>query len=138
MNLDRYNADDAPLIKSWLELRGMHNEHFVRDLPRTGVMCRIEDNPICAGFLRYVEGNFAMLDSLVTNPKMKSFTRNVAIDAVVKELISIAKRHGIKKILAFSVDEGILKRSIGHGFIKTSHEVIALKLDEPQMVLEGI
>lgn len=135
MTFDRYSPDDEALIREWLDIRKVY---FEDDLPRTGVICRIDDQPVCAGFLRYVEGSWAILDHLITNPQSKPYVRNIAIDGVVKELISIAKNHSIKKILAFSVDAGILQRSKNHGFEKIDHTVIVLKVDSPQLIIEGI
>ncbi len=135
MRFDRYNPDDEIIINEWLDHRKVF---FKDDLPRTGVICRVDDEPICAGFLRYVEGNLAIMDNLITNPHAKSYVRNIAIDGVVNELINIAKKHAIKKVIAFSVDDGILKRSKLHGFEKLEHTVIVLKVDSPQLVIEGI
>ena len=102
----------------------------MEELPSVGLIAIDGDTPIAAGFLRYIEGNFALLDGLITNPTQLGSTRHAAIDAVVSGLISIAVRLGYTRLMANSVDESTLTRSLKHGFKPLDHKVIVLDLRE--------
>lgn len=114
-------------IYGWLKARNA----FVpepSDMPEHGFVAYDEGQPVAAGFLRRVEGNYALVDSLVTNPDAPGVVRNQAIDMVVKHLLFKAKRLGLKHLIAFSVDTNTLMRSERHGFVRIPHAVIIADL----------
>lgn len=127
-DIRRFNPDeDSKHIASWLRDRGMSAE-MSTNLPELGLIVYKTGCPVVAGFLRKIEGGYAMLDSLITNPVVLPEIRDKMIDYLVKELISLAKSEGIKAITAASLDENTLLRSIRHGFVKQAHTVITLNL----------
>ncbi len=85
---------------------------------------------LATAFLRMVEGGFAQLDGLCTNPAQPGEVRSQAIDKVVEHVISEAKSMGLKNIHAFSMDKNTLVRSLKHGFTATPHAMIALNLTQ--------
>jgi hypothetical protein len=98
-------------------------------LPRIGYIAMLGDQPIAAGFLRRVECDIvAMLDGLCSNPMFGSIIRHRAISQVVDLLINDAKHLKIETIIAFTKDEGILKRAKGIGFKMIDERLISLDL----------
>lgn len=103
-----------PFLQQWLKRRNMEVPKF-EDLPHLGYMAVLGD-PVCIGFLHRAEGNFCFLGSLTTNPDYKSAQRDEAIDIVVKVLIETAQILGFKTMIAWTVEESIVKRSDKFGF----------------------
>lgn len=97
-------------------------------LPQLGFIAIQSSIPVAAGFLRIVEGGYAQIDTLTTNAKFKSKSRHEALSKVVEELIEAAKILELKGILAFTKDEGILKRAESLGFHTVPQTIIALSL----------
>ena len=117
-------------VKYALRSRGMHKEiHDISiELPQIGYIVEKDSYAVASGFLRVIEGNVAMLDSLVTHADCTPVDRDTAIDMVVQALISKAKELNIKQIIAFSRDKNTLERSLRHGFVRQDHAFIALDL----------
>ena len=124
----KYNEDtDLEHINKWLkEYSKAPCDPY--DMPDVGFVCKRGDYPIAAGFLRQIEGENALFDSLITNPGASSEFRHIALDLVVNAVIEAAKKRGIRQIIAYSVDDSTLKRAIRHDFVKLPHTVIALNL----------
>lgn len=115
-------------IQLWLKHHKMKST-FVDMLPENGWVGF--DNygaPTSAGFLRKCEGNFGILDSLITNPKAPGYARHVCIDMVVTEILNYARSQGILQIMATSKFEDTLERATSHGFVRLPHTVIAIDL----------
>lgn len=121
------NEQDKIHIASWLNDRAL-NGSLSHDLPTLGLITYYETTPVAAGFLRRVEGNYCMLDSLITNKNIPSDYRDMALDYLVPKLINLAKSQGFTKIIAFSQDKHTLIRSLKHGFVHLPHTPIALDL----------
>lgn len=126
----QYKCIDAN-IKQLLNSQGMPISH-IKALPELGVTV-FEDGagvPIAAGFLRTIEADptTVMLDGLITNKNASPSLRDQALNAVVAELIIIAKVRGITNILAFSTDKNTLMRAERFGFVELSHQVISLAI----------
>ncbi len=100
----------------------------MRTLPRIGYIALRNGYPIAAGFLRRVEGGYAQLDTLTSNPMFGSLIRHQGIDLVVKALLEEAKTLKLHGIVAFTIDKGILSRAKDMGFVNCEHSLITLKL----------
>ena len=101
----------------------------MKRLPKIGYISYFGDSPIAAGFLRRVEGGYAQMDTLVSNPHFGSQIRHLAIDKVVKSLIDDAKTLDLEGIVAFTSDIGVLKRAEDIGFNRLdAQKLIALPL----------
>lgn len=114
-------------IQSWLKENQME-EDLAKDLPSIGYMATDEKGKIAAGFLRRVEGDFMLLDSLIANPKTSGKRRYQALDLIVDQLIDKAGELKLKQILAFTKERAIIKRSIKHGFQMSDHVVIGRQI----------
>lgn len=102
----------------------------MKTLPKIGYMALMNGHPIAAGFLRRVEGGYAQMDGLTSNPHFGSKIRHLGINLVVNSLISDAKDLELKGILAFTEDQGILKRSESFGFKQVNQTLIAMPLGD--------
>lgn len=116
-------------LLEWLELRGLSFD-LAKDLPQIGYVAFKETQPIAMAFLRICEGDMAMIDGLISNPVASSADRHVALDEVISELIKEAKTLGIKSLLAYSIDEGTIKRACRQGFETKPNILLGMKLGE--------
>lgn len=116
-------------VIDWLVLRGL-DPAVSYDLAEVGWVAYGTDYPVAIGFLRRMEGGHAMIDGLVTNPKATRAERNDGINDVILFLIDTAKTLGFKKLLAYSVDDGIINRSGIYGFTRLPHTLIGMDLGE--------
>jgi hypothetical protein len=98
------------------------------DFPEHGYMAYQDDIPIAASFLRKCEGNYAIIDSLITDPGAPSDKRHDAIDLITGNLISLAKDLGFKSLLCFSIDDSTIARARRHGFTETNHVTMGRNL----------
>lgn len=111
------NKTHINYARALLELRGM-DFSFLEELPEHGLIALEQGMPVALGFIRRVEGSYAMVDSYVTNPNYSSETRHKALDRITKKLLSWCKANHISKVLSFSSDGGIISRAINNGFQK--------------------
>lgn len=88
----------------------------MKTLPKCGFMALYNGHPIAAGFLRRVEGGYAQLDGLTSNPYFGSKIRHEGIDLVVDTLLKEAKDLGLKGIIAFTKEPSIVSRAKEKGF----------------------
>lgn len=100
----------------------------MKTLPKIGYIALMNNQPIAAGFLRMVEGGYAQMDTLVSSPYFGSLIRHDGINKVVEALIGDAKTLRLEGIIAFTRDEGVLKRALSTGFSEVNQQLIALNL----------
>lgn len=130
MTLRPYRTvDDYFPLKGWLKNYDKTSD-LADELPDIGLMVTDEDGKIAAGFLRRVEGGFFLMDSLIANPESSGKRRYQAIDLLVQGLLAKARELGLKKVLAFTRERAILKRSVKHGFRILDHVVIGISISE--------
>lgn len=98
------------------------------EMPALGWVASDLEGPVAMAFLRRVEGGYAQLDGLVTDPGAPGALRSRAIDLVVKKVLDTAKELGIRAVTATSVDANTLVRSDKHGFVLLPHSVIIANL----------
>jgi hypothetical protein len=85
-------------------------------LPKLGMVAEINGSIVAACFLRMLEGGYAHMDTMVSDPTYSSEYRHIALTAITKLMLSAAKHMGLHGILAWSMDESILKRAEDAGF----------------------
>lgn len=124
-----YVIRDQDTLLAWLNQRKMPEEYIV-DLPELGVVSLYQNKKIAMGFLRKVEGNLALIDSLIADPFCPWELRSLGIDQVVSDLISQAKKSHIKRIIAYSINGRTLERSKKYGFESIPYQMISLDLKE--------
>lgn len=110
-------------MHEWLKAR----ESYIppRDeLPQIGYVV----DKIAMGFLRRMEGGFAQIDSLVTNPIASPEDRDQALDLIYSTLIDTARSIGIKALMGFTTNKNTLTRSLRHGFTISDHTFLTKRL----------
>lgn len=101
----------------------------MKTLPKIGYIAYLGNIPVAAGFLRRLEGGFAQMDTLVSNPYLGSKTRHIAIDKVVNSLIEDAKTLDLEGVIGLTADLGVLRRAEDMGFkVLDTQKLIALRL----------
>lgn len=118
--------DDWTLLRV-LKKREM-NLRVAEEFPEVGYLVFEEGAFIAAGFLRQVEGGYALIDGYLSDPAMPSEIRHVALDMVTARLIKAATKMKVKRILGFSLDSNTITRSLKHGFVQTSHTMITREI----------
>lgn len=124
MKLDAFDRVNIPVLNEWRIKRSMHSI-AKEDFPKIGVMVFDGQEGVAAGFLRNAEG-IGIIDSLVSNPDVRSEKRNDALDLIFARLIDIAKEVGIHMILGASVDGNTIVRSKKFGFKHSDHMLMVL------------
>lgn len=104
------------------------NSITMKNLPKIGHIALLSGKkPIAAGFLRRVEGGYAQLDGLVSNPHFGSIIRNQGITEVVNNLIRDAKALKLNGIIAFTADKSVILRAEAIGFHNVNQSMIVLR-----------
>ncbi len=128
MHLRPYEPSDKMYIGALLHMRKMDVEESLQSLPETGYIVFQDNFPVAAGFLRRVEGGFGQVDSYITDPSVPGKQRDQALDLITDALIKRAKELELRGIVAFSVDQNTISRSLRHGFAALGHVVITKEL----------
>ena len=117
---------DMPAILKWLHT---HNVHIPGDdMPETGIIAQDAAGPIACVFLRKCEGGYAQVDGMTSNPERSPQERDAALHMLTRHIEYLAKRQGIRKLIAFSIDKNTLLRSYKHGYVSLPHTVIVKDL----------
>lgn len=116
------------MLKEMLGSQGFTQPINMRELPKVGFISFIGKHAIAAGFLRKVEGGYALLDGLTSNAQFGSQFRHIGISKVVNELILTAKQLKLKGIIATTSDESIIKRAKTEGFQVLNEVVMSMPL----------
>lgn len=98
----------------------------MKSLPKIGYIALLNNQPIAAGFLRRVEGGYAQIDTLLSNPYFGSMIRHDGITKVVNNLLEDAKDLELKGIIAFTSDAGVIKRAKDIGFHVVDQVILAI------------
>lgn len=118
--IDMHKSQEHPNIKAITKA----------NIPRVGYIVYDDFNtPVCAGFLRRIEGKYAQIDTLVTNSQCSSSLRHDGLEVLIKAIINEAKSRKIKGLISTTTDTGTLMRAIRVGFSKAPHTVITLSLE---------
>lgn len=112
----------------WAHERGSYIPS-VSEIPGNGiVVLNNSSQPICLGFIRKVEGGYGLIDGYISDPSQPAIERNEALSLLTEELIKLAKQLGMSALLANTVDEHTLKRSLKHGFSQLPHSLMVKDL----------
>lgn len=98
------------------------------EMPEIGFIAFEGSEPIATAFIRRCEGQYALVDTLTSNPHSSSSLRHAAQDLLIQRCISEAKHRGIKQLFAFTANKGTLERSIRNGFEQLPHTIVGIDL----------
>lgn len=117
MKTREFTDQDLYYVNTWL---GQRDRPPVarEDLPKAGWSV-VDDNdrPVGSVFMRMVEGDLAIMDSMINDPGQTKQSRHKINDRLFLQCLKMAKEAKLKGLLGMSLDEGTLKRSYSHGFI---------------------
>lgn len=91
--------------------------YLIQDLPEHGLIALQDDTPIAVGFIRQIEGPYAMLDSYLSNSEADPEIRDRALNLITRKLLDWARIGGVRNVLAFSADPNTVLRAEAHGFV---------------------
>lgn len=111
---------DSPLCET------LKPEH----LPKIGYIAHEGPIIIAAGFLRMVEGNVGMIDTLVTDKHVFSSMRHEGLNMLVEKLIKDAKHMKLLGIVCNTVDEGVINRAKSLSFNIQPNYLLSLHLGD--------
>lgn len=92
-------------------------------LPKLGFIVLEGEVPVCAGFLREVEGGLYFFDSLISNKNLNSETRATGMDLLWSQIIAETPS---SSVIGFTTDAGTLQRAKSLGFKEASFSVLSL------------
>jgi hypothetical protein len=103
---------------------------YPESLPEIGFAVYSDDYKRFAamGFLRKIEGGYAMIDTLVSNAKLSANTRHEAMSLLTKELVDTAKRLKLKGIISLTSAKDVISRAEDMGFKVINQVPISLIL----------
>jgi N-acetylglutamate synthase-like GNAT family acetyltransferase len=118
--------DDHQHLARLLELR-MLPRSLMNDLPLIGLIA-FDGDGVCAGciFLRMAEGDFGLIEGMITNPNVSSIERHVVLEKLVAKILDKAEGLNIKKILSYTEDYSVVMRAQRAGF-KVSSQMLLIK-----------
>ena len=105
------------------------DDSMVDSLPKVGVMAEwLDGTPVAAGYLRVVEGGYAIIDSLIADPASDKTRRNEALDGIITRLIVDGRRLGMKSLLAICELPATIERAKTHGFDPSAFMALTLQI----------
>lgn len=110
------------LINEWLKAWGEEPKTRVEDLPSLGYEATHEGQEVAFMFLRKVEGNILMVDSMVTDPSAKPEIRHAALDALFE--VALARE---EKLIGTTIHKSMIWRAERHGFKKSNQTLMVLE-----------
>lgn len=108
-------------------MRGM-DKTLVRDLPQIGFIVFDNEIPVCAIFLRRIEGGYGLVDSAISNPEVSPIYRREAIDLASRVVVEYAKVIEIKQLLVLSTDANTIARAKSFDFVQAKDTLLQLNL----------
>jgi hypothetical protein len=107
-------------------------EKVIADLPATGVIV-LDDQlePVASGFLRLIEGDFALVDGFLSNIDFTKQERSHALDLVCRALLAKAAEMGLHALFVTTFQDVIEQRALQFGFkIESQIKVLSYSLTE--------
>ena len=112
------------VVNKWLAKRG---HPPVLDFPAIGYCIQLHNNAlVCCGFLRKIEGGYAMIDGYASDPEALPVVRHDALNLLTAQLVKEAQRLEIKTLFALSIDKNTIMRASDHGFSVLPYAALAL------------
>lgn len=112
---------DLDKVNAWLAIKVT-----AENLPGHTYGAFVGQDLVAIGALRMAEGPMCIFDSMATDQSVTGSIRNEALDALTKTILEKAKELGFKAIMAWTVNDSIMKRAAKHGF-KTMPQILIVK-----------
>lgn len=127
MHCRKYKETDFTSIIQMHALRDLPYPNS-NELPQIGCIIKENDTPIVAAFLRRVEGGYAQIDTLISNPNVDKSLRDIAIDKCLKLLVNCAKTLKLRGLVSFCEVPASITRAEKHGFKQLNHKLMGISL----------
>lgn len=98
------------------------------NLPKIGYIAYDSATVGAMGFLRMLEGGYAMIDTMVSNGDLSAEMRHLMLQQLVAKLVSKGKEMGLKGLISLTSDAGVISRAEAIGFTVINQTAIALSL----------
>lgn len=106
-----YQQNDLEEINSWFQAHNVPKIP-VSAIPKVGFVVPY----VAAAFLYQTDGNFALIENLVTNPLKEATIRHEAIDMVVDAITNKAKDLGFHQLVFLTNEKQVMRRGERHDF----------------------
>lgn len=120
MIVRKMRKHDTQSMNKWLAQRGLN---IVTEKSASGYIVP----GVCAAQYLRCEAGTIIFDSLISNNLVSEQLRDKALDTLVCYMMEQAKEEGFTRILAFTTNGKVLERAQRHGFIHTSHALLAFE-----------
>lgn len=97
-----------------------------KNIPEIGYIVANSNYIVAAGFLRKLEGGYAMIDTLVSNGALPGDTRHLGLSLLIDELIKSAVTLNLTGIISLTTDNGVISRAKSLGFRADNQTVVSL------------
>lgn len=128
MYIEKYKrSHDGTSLARLLKARNMFTVSSVDKLPKLGFV--VYENyaayeaydAICAGFLREVEGNSFIFDSLISHPNLNSEQRHLGMTMLWEAILTANPK---TVVWGTSVEPDVIRRALAAGFIEKPHTLL--------------
>lgn len=112
------DSDYTELCKWWEDWRWeAPAKNLLPNNGTCGVMVSYNNMQVCAGFLYFTNSDFALVEYVVSNFKVKDkVIRKEALNRLLKELTHIAKSKGVKVIFSSIKNPSLIKAYERNGY----------------------
>lgn len=132
MEVVNYRPEFFEALKAMLKKQGSNLLPDVteKSLPEIGFVALLKSEPVAMGFLRRIEGGYAQIDTLVTNPEFGPIDRSVSIMMVYGKILDSAKKLKIPGLIVITENDSVINRALDCGFKKIKQTLLGLPLGE--------
>lgn len=95
-------------------------------LSPNGLIAEVAEAPTAAGFVYRTDSSIAVLEYIVTDPKLSSSMRSAGLDQVITAATQLVKGMGFKAFFMACGDKGLAKRMEKHEFNVIGSDVVNL------------
>jgi hypothetical protein len=132
MEVVRYRPEFYPALRAMLEKQGSNLLVDVSQerLPEIGFVAVLNAEPVAIGFLRRIEGGYAQIDTLATDPEFSSRERGHSIMLIYGKILESAKELGISGLIIITENNSVITRAIDCGFKTIKQTLLGLPLGD--------
>ncbi len=117
VSLVRYSVHLNDVVAALLDSQDYQPLCDINTLPKIGFIAYHNTSYVAMGFLRMVEGGFAQIDTLCTNPQIPGEIRHEAINAIGEALLNEARGLEVRAVMFFTSSDQVMARTADKGFV---------------------
>lgn len=116
---------DYSMLVEWWKAQGW-GPVPLSHLSPNGIVAEIAEAPVAAGFVYRTDSAVAVLEYIVTDPKISSSMRSAGLDQVLTAATQLVKGMGFQALFMACGDKGLAKRMEKHEFTVIGSDVVNL------------